>query len=253
MKICIATPMYGGNSKSVYTACINQLTGSLASKGHSVTFVSIGNESLITRARNTLVHIFLKSDADALLFIDSDHGFAVDDVIKMIESRKDVIGAIYPMKSINWENVRKAALAGVKTEDLHLYSGNFAVNFLETDQTFKSNEPFKVRDIGTGMLYINRSVFKKLEPICRKYKNNSPSADVQMGEEIIEYFPTFITDEPESILLSEDYAFCHLWRSLGNDVYAAPWVRITHSGDYNFSGHFLKTLEIQQQTTKSNP
>jgi hypothetical protein len=250
MKICIATPMYGGNSKSVYTACINQLTGALTSRGHSVTFVSIGNESLITRARNTLVHIFLKSDANALLFIDSDHGFSIDDVIKMIESGKDVIGAIYPMKSINWENVSKAALAGVKTEDLHLYSGNFAVNFLQEDQTFKGNEPFKVRDIGTGMLYINRGVFKKLEPICKKYRNNSPSADVEMGEEIVEYFPTLITDEPERVLLSEDYAFCHLWRSLGNDVYAAPWVRITHSGDYNFSGHFLKTLEIQQKPTE---
>jgi hypothetical protein len=249
MKICIATPMYGGNSKNVYTACLNQLTGTLASKGHSITYVSIGNESLITRARNTLAHIFLKSDSDALLFIDSDHGFSIDDVVKMIESRKDVIGAIYPMKSINWDNVRRAALAGVSTEELHLYSGNFAVNFLQDNQTFKGNEPFKVRDIGTGMLFISRRAFKQLEPICKKYKNNSPSADVEMGEEMIEYFPTLITDEPENVLLSEDYAFCHLWRSLGNDVYAAPWVRITHSGDYNFSGHFLKTLEIQQQAS----
>lgn len=243
--------MYGGNSKNVYTACLNQLTGELSSKGYSITYVSVGNESLITRARNTLAHIFLKSDADALLFIDSDHGFSIDDVIKMIESGKDVIGAVYPMKSINWDNVRRAALAGVSAEELHLYSGNFAVNFLEENQTFKGNEPFKVRDVGTGMLYISRKAFKELESVCKKYKNNSPSADVQMGEEIIEYFPTLITDEPESVLLSEDYAFCHLWRSLGNDVYAAPWVRITHSGDYNFSGHLLKTLEIQQQA--NNP
>jgi hypothetical protein len=253
MKICIATPMYGGNSKSVYTACLNQLTGALTSKGHSVTFTSIGNESLITRARNTLVHLFLKGDADALLFIDADHGFVIEDVIKMIESRKDVIGAIYPMKSINWENVRQAALAGISTEELHLYSGNFALNFLSEVQTFKANEPFKVRDIGTGMLFINRKVFKEMKSVCKVYKNNSPSSDIEMGEEIVEYFPTLITDEPESILLSEDYAFCHLWRSLGNDVYAAPWVRITHFGEYNFSGHFLKTLEIQNQISASAP
>jgi hypothetical protein len=253
MKICIATPMYGGNSKSVYTACYNQLTSTLTSKGYHVTFVSIGNESLITRARNTLVHLFLKSDADALLFIDSDHGFVIDDVVRMIESGKDVIGAIYPMKSINWDNVRKAALAGVETENLHLYSGNFALNFLPEVQTFKANEPFKVRDIGTGMLYINRKVFKEMKSVCKTYRNNSPSPDIEMGEEMVEYFPTLITDAPESILLSEDYAFCHLWRSLGNDVYAAPWVRITHSGEHNFSGHFLKTLEIQNQMSTPQP
>lgn len=245
--------MYGGNAKSVYTACYNQLTAALNSKGHSVTYISMGNESLITRARNTLVHLFLKGDADALLFIDSDHGFVVEDVIKMIESGKDVIGAIYPMKSINWQNVHKAALAGVEPENLHLYSGNFALNFLPEVQTFKANEPFKVRDVGTGLLYISRKVFKEMKPICKVYRNNSPSSDIEMGEEIVEYFPTLITDAPESILLSEDYAFCHMWRSLGNDVYAAPWVRITHSGEYNFSGYFLKTLEIQNQMSTPQP
>jgi hypothetical protein len=248
MKICIATPMYGGNSKNVYVSCLNQLVITLTSRGHSVMHTSIGNESLITRARNTLAHLFLKGDADALLFIDSDHGFVVEDIVKMVESGKDVIGAIYPMKSINWENVRLAALAG--KENLELYSGNFAINFLSDTQTFKGDEPFKVRDIGTGMLFISRKAFKELKSVCKIYKNNSPNPDIEMGEEIVEYFPTMITDAPESILLSEDYAFCHLWRSLGNDVYAAPWVRITHSGEYNFSGNFLKTLEIQNQITE---
>ena len=239
--------MYGGNSKSVYVSCLTQLTGLLNQSGHQVNLMSITNESLITRARNTLAHMFIKSDADALLFIDGDHGWVSEDIVKMVNSGKDLIGAIYPMKSINWDNVRKAALAG--RENLELYSGNFAVNFLADSQTFKADEPFKVRDVGTGMMFIRRNVFEEMakSDLVNKYKNNSPSVDIEMGEEITEYFTTYITPEPESILLSEDYAFCDIWRKLGHDAWAAPWVRITHAGEYNFPGYFLNTLEIQGQ------
>lgn len=245
MKICIATPMYGGNAKSVYVACVTELSMKLAKAGHTSYQVSMTNESLITRARNTLAHEFINSDADALLFVDGDHGFNSDDVLKMIESGKDVIGAIYPMKSINWENVRKAALAG--RENLEVYSGFFALNFLAESQTFKGDEPFKVRDIGTGMLFITRDAFEKVRPIARTYKNNAGHHSIEQGEVITEFFPTLITDEPEAVLLSEDYAFCHMYRQVGGDIYAAPWVRITHAGEYNFSGNFLASLEIQGQ------
>ena len=244
--------MYGGNSKSVYVSCLTNLTGELSKAGHTVNIMSITNESLITRARNTLAHMFMKSDADALLFIDSDHGFVAEDIVRMVNSGKDLIGAIYPMKSINWDNVRKAALAG--KENLELYSGNFAVNFLADSQTFKADEPFKVRDVGTGMMFIRRNVFEEMakSDLVNKYKNNSPSVEIPMGEEIDEYFTTYITPEPEAILLSEDYAFCDIWRKLGHDAWAAPWVRITHAGEFNFPGYFLSTLEIQGQI-EGNP
>lgn len=241
MKICIATPMYGGNAKSVFIASLTLLTRALTERGHSVSQINLTNESLITRARNTLAHIFLQSDDDALLFIDGDHSFVAEDIIKMVESGKDLIGAIYPMKSINWANVRKAALLG--KENLERYSGVFAVNMLKNDtQSFSSVEPFKVMDIGTGMMFISRKVFNELEPICPKYVSNSYGGSIPFGEVITEYFTTSINEH--RILLSEDYAFCHMWRGLGNDVWAAPWVRITHAGDYNFSGSFLGNVEL---------
>jgi hypothetical protein len=249
VKICIATPMYGGNAKSVYVSCLTDLAQRLGAAGHSSYQISITNESLITRARNTLVHDFLKSDADALLFVDGDHGFNSDDIVKMVNSGKDVIGAIYPMKAINWENVRKAALAG--KENLELYSGFFAINFLPESQSFKGDEPFKVRDVGTGMLFIHRRAFEQIKPLVKIYKNNAMHGGIAMGEEIYEFFPTMITPEPESVLLSEDYAFCQIYRDSGGDVYAAPWVRISHAGEHNFAGNFLATLEIQGQAQKA--
>jgi hypothetical protein len=240
MKIRIATPMYGGNAKSVYITSTTNLVNELARAGHTVEQMSLTNESLITRARNTAAHSFLESDCDALLFIDSDHGFNAPDILKMVTSGKDLIGAIYPMKGINWDGVRRAALAG--KENLELYSGIFAVNVLNESQTFQAHQPIKVLDIGTGMMFITRRVFELLKPVCKSYINNSYTNIIPFGARVVEYFTTTITDK--EILLSEDYAFCAMWRSIGQDVWAAPWVKITHAGDYEFAGSFLHGLQL---------
>lgn len=240
MKLFIATPMYGGIAKNNYTISLQNLIVKLSQAGHSVTTTTVGNESLITRARNTLAHKFIKSDFDALLFIDADHGWNADDVLRMVESGKDFIGAIYPMKGINWENVALAARIG--KENLESYSGFFAINLLQEEQHFNINEPFKVKDIGTGMLFLTRKVFEDLKPHCKQYKNNNVgNSGIDFGEMVTEYFTTMIEDE---ILLSEDYALCRMWQRIGGEVWSAPWVRITHSGDYNFSGQFANMLEI---------
>jgi hypothetical protein len=241
MKIYISTPMYGGMAKNSYTISLQNLIVTLSRAGHTIMTSTIGNESLITRARNTLAHKFMETDFEALLFIDSDHGWDANDVLRMIESGKDFIGAIYPMKGINWENVRLAAQLG--KEDLDKYSGHFAINLLKGPQTFNPNEPFKVQDIGTGMLFLTRKVFEDLKPHCKQYKNNNVGdTGIQFHDMITEYFTTTIDEN--SILLSEDYAFCRMWQGIGGEVWAAPWVQITHSGDYSFSGQFSKTVEL---------
>ncbi len=250
-KLCIATPMYGGNAKSAYTTSVANLIHELAQRGWSVAQIHIGNESLITRARNSLVHNFLALEGYAgLLFIDSDHGFNSKEVADMVESGKDLIGGIYPMKGINWAAVRKAALLG--KEDLEAYSGQFAINLLDEPQDFNYRQPFKVRDIGTGMMYISRKVFEELAPVCKTYKANGLGQEVAIGQDVVEYFTTMIDED--GILLSEDYAFCKMWRDQGNDVWAAPWVRLTHIGDYTFKGSFAHTLELaQEQISEPDP
>ncbi len=244
MKIFIATPMYGGIAKNNYTISLQNLIIKLSQAGHMVSTTTVGNESLITRARNTLTHKFIKSDFDALLFIDADHGWNADDIVKMVESGKDFIGAIYPMKGINWENVKLAAQ--LNKPNLEAYSGHFAINFLDEQQKFYPDQPLKVKDIGTGMLFLTRKVFETVEPHCKKYKNNNVgNTGIDFGEMITEYFTTFIDEN--DILLSEDYALCRMWQNQGGEVWAAPWVRITHSGDYTFSGQFVNMVEINQE------
>jgi hypothetical protein len=238
MHLHIATPMYGGNCKGIYLEGLMALTFELAKKGYQISFSKIYNESLITRARNNLVYEFEKSGADALLFIDADEGFNHLDVIQMIESDKDVIGAVYPMKNINWESVRKAALAG--KENLADYSGFFALNLLPEEITFKITDPVPVTEVGTGMLFIKKEVFELMKPHCGQYMLNTSTGAFDKAQMVTEYFTTDITED--GILLSEDYYFCRKYRELGGTVYAAPWVKIVHAGEYIFNGNFANQV-----------
>ena len=247
MHLHIATPMYGGNCKGIYHDSMISLVFELAKKGYQISFSKVYNESLVTRARNNLVYEFEKSGADALLFIDADEGFNNLDVIQMIESGKDVIGAIYPMKNINWNDVAKAAKED--REDLHLYSGFFAMNLLPGETTFKLNEPVPVTEVGTGMLFISRSAFELMKPHCGSYMLNTATGAFDPNQMVTEYFKTDITDN--GILLSEDYWFCRKYRELGGEVFAAPWVRITHAGEYIFNGSFAASMMLNANITQA--
>lgn len=246
MHVRIATPMYGGNCKGIYLDSLLNLVFALLGNKHQVSFSKVYNESLITRARNNLVYEFLDSDADVMLFIDADEGFDAQEVLKMIESGKDLIGGVYPMKNINWDQVRNAALSG--QQNLADFSGYFAVNILPGEQQIDLSKPTPVLQVGTGMMFITRKVFEVMQPHCESYALNLSDGSFALEKRVYEFFKTGINED--GILLSEDYYFCDKWRELGGTVYAAPWVNIIHAGDYQFSGKFSQDLLFKDYMAK---
>lgn len=248
MKIFIATPMYGGMCTGQYTNSLLELVGTLQNAGYSVMYGKTYNESLITRARNTLVQEFLNSDCTHLLFIDADHGFKSNEILKMVRSDVGVIGAIYPMKSINWPRVYSAIQSGIPIEELEKYTGYFSAN-LKSDEnqsvTIVLDKPLQVDNVATGMMLIKREVFERMIPTTGTYAGAGASGHIEFGNNHYEFFKTEVDDN--GVLLSEDYYFCKKWEELGEKVYAAPWVQITHFGSYEFSGSFAKSIILQSK------
>jgi hypothetical protein len=253
MKIFIATPMYGGMCTGEYTQGLLDLINTLHSAGHSALYGKTYNESLITRARNTLVNEFLNTDSDYLLFIDADQGFKSHEILKMIESDVELIGAIYPMKSINWPRVLSAIDYGINVKELEKYTGYFSAN-LKTDEdqsvTIVIDKPLQVDNVATGMMLIKREVFEKMIPTTETYAGAASTGEIDFSKKHYDFFKTEIDEK--GILLSEDYYFCKKWEKLGGKVYAAPWVQITHFGSYEFSGSFAKSIILQSRIEDSN-
>ena len=241
-KILLCTPMYGGACMGAYAQGILNTPGVLAQHNIDVVFSFMYNESLITRARNSLTQAFLKSDATHLMFIDADINFNPADIAAMVQADKDVIGGIYPKKEINWVSVRAAIKNGVPDAELKYYTGSFVVNLANGagQVTVRVDEPVEIMNAGTGFLLIKRQVFEDLKPITPTYTNDVHDLGntLQSHETIYSFFDTSIEDESNR-LLSEDYHFCSQYRSIGGKIYAAPWAVLSHIGTYEFSGRLI--------------
>lgn len=272
-KIFVATPMYGGMANGLYVKSCLDLQGICAQYGIEIRFSFLFNESLITRARNYLVDEFLRSGYTHLLFIDSDINFYPQDVLALLALDKDVIGAPYPKKTINWRNIAQALIQdpAVNPGELEKLAGDYVFNPVPGTQQFKVNEPLEVMEIGTGYMMVKREVFdvfKDKYPHLN-YKpdhvgqanfdgsryihayfdtvidNNFTYQDVHdlmeraaKGENVSEGFKKLIDLEKNAShrYLSEDYMFCQYWRKIGGKIWLCPWMKTQHVGTYAFTG-----------------
>lgn len=231
MKIMVGTPMYGGSCTSDYTESILKLNTELNKMGHSIYPGFLSNESLIQRGRNTIAYHFLNSDADYLLFIDADIYFRTEDVLRMIASRKELIIGPVPLKGFNWENIKNAALQDKK--ELANYSGIFNIVNLPNVYMKNENEPFEIAHGGCALMLIHRSVLDQLKPYTDYYVNGG--ATIANNKKVYNFFRVEI-EKNSKLLLSEDYFFCHSYRTIGGKVWCAPWCQTGHLGSYQFNG-----------------
>ena len=238
----IATPMYGGQCSGLYVQGLLLTMQRLQQLGVGVSWCQITNEALITRARNELVRLFLASGDDVLVFIDADHGFDGDAIPTLIAGGHDIACGICPKKEVNWDSVRRAAMAG-RIDELADHAGSFVVNPLGTGPAVPDAQGFiEIRHGGTGVMAIRRRVFETMAPHVPRYR---PSAqrDVATGAwihpPVSEFFATSIDEH--GVLLSEDYHFCEAWRRLGGQVFAQPFLRFTHVGPHVFAGDISKS------------
>ena len=239
----VATPMYGGMCAGYYTQAMLLLQKQAEERGITLSFSFMFNESLITRARNSLAHGFLSTKATHLMFIDADIKFEPEHIFPMIEANKDIICGIYPKKEINWQSVRDAIGRGVKNEDLKQHTGSFVVNLVnyEGSVTIPANEPIEIWNGGTGFMLIKREVFEHLKGKVPTYTNDMNDLGGFLKANVIDEFFTTSIEEGTNRLLSEDYHFCQEWRKHGGKVYAAPWVQLSHIGTYAFDGKLLQS------------
>jgi hypothetical protein len=247
-KLFVATPMYGGMAHGLYIKSSLDLQNIMNKYGIETKFSFLFNESLITRARNYLVDEFLRTDCTHMLFIDSDINYTAQDVVALMALDKDVIGAPYPKKAINWENVAKAARQhpDLEPHELEKLVGQYVFNPVKGTKSFSVTEPLEVLEIGTGFMMIKREVFSKIKEAFPNihYKPDHVGQKNFDGTRYIHaYFDTVI-DYKDSIIgggsdryLSEDYMFCQMWRKIGGQIYLCPWMKTQHVGTYAFTGN----------------
>jgi hypothetical protein len=208
-RVHICMPCYGGMlNESTFMSFI-KWANTCKQLNIDWTVETLVNESLISRGRNTLTAKFLHNkESTHLMFIDSDIGWEPWHLLAMLNRKVDVIGGLYPMKSlpIKW---CVNGFDGADTGPDHLQ---------------------EVSKTGTGFLLIKREVFEKLDahPAVKPFAN-----DIGLPAELNSYMKTYFdTAVREGRYYSEDWTFCENWRDLGGKVWVDKRILLRHSGHY---------------------
>jgi hypothetical protein len=222
-RVHIAMPCYGGMlTESTFMSFI-KWANTARQLGIDWTLETMVNESLISRARNTLTAKFLDMPtATHLFFVDADIGWEPWHLLVLLNRDVDVIGGLYPMKTmpIKW-----------------------VVNGFDGAET-GSDGLQEVSKAGTGFLLMKKHVFEKLNkhPAVKQYKNDI-GLDPRFDQHLKTYFDTAVR---QNRYYSEDWTFCENWRDLGGKIYVDKRVLLRHSGSYVFctenQEHLLKTI-----------
>ena len=210
-RVHICMPCYGGMlTESTFMSYI-KWANAARQLGLDWTMETMTNESLISRARNTLTAKFLHNkDSTHLMFVDADIGWEPWHLLVMLNRDVDVIGGLYPMKSlpVKW-----------------------CVNGFEGAEEGPDGLQ-EVSKTGTGFMLIKRGVFEKLNahPATKPFMN-----DIGLPTELNPYMKTYFdTAVRENRYYSEDWTFCENWRDLGGKVWIDKRVLLRHTGTYTF-------------------
>jgi len=204
--ILVGTPAYNG---MVHTDYVHSLLG-FTQAGIRFGFLSIGGESLITRARNSILARFHRMpEFSHLLFLDGDVYLGGEDLKKLLVHNRDVIGAPVPLKTLE------------EGKPVYNISGSLG----EVDGLAR------VERLGTAAMLLSRNAVDELviDAIAdgRVYNPNPHARGLGDPEEVYDVFQVGVRDGE---YLSEDFWVCQRLRELGFDVFVDTSIRTRHHG-----------------------
>jgi hypothetical protein len=213
----IGIPAYDGKLNIKTAFALAQLMPKAMSLGVSVILSDLSNCSIITMARNALVHEFLKTDATDLLFIDSDVIVSPDDILRLMAQSggKDITAGMYPRRAKDEKFFA----------DLHYTdSGD-----LEFDGSL-----MRVKRAPTGFMLIQRHVLEQMV-----FAHPEWTYEKSPTENMSAVFDFAIVDGK---YVGEDYLFCDRATKMGFTVHIDVDISLPHIGPNEFTRNFREDV-----------
>jgi len=206
MNILIGTPAYGGMVHIDYLNSIIDMTR----LGLPTTVMSLGNESLITRGRNTIISYFYHmKDFTHLFFLDADIKIGGEDVVRLMKHEKDVIGAKVPLKGFDTKGNPQYNIYGYHN---------------------RPGELVEVERLGNAVMILSRKAVEALVEGVDTY-TRAPMFGFS-GE--TKMFDVFKCGVENGEYLSEDYWVCKRLMEKGFKIYVDLAITTGHAGTHRF-------------------
>ena len=219
VNLFIGTPCYNSMVHSDYLHSII----SYHEKGLPFSVMTIGNESLITRGRNTVLSYFHKLEQFThLVFIDADIFLSADDLVKLLSHEKDVIGAPVPLKGFDEK-------------------GNHVTNIGSVIKDY-GNGLVTTEKLGNAVMILSRRAVNALVGFAKANKDVYYGNPLSRGDSIddalmYDVFKVGVLNKNFSEAgdyLSEDYYVCETLRKAGFEVFVDTTCKVRHNGMFTF-------------------
>lgn len=153
-------------------------------------------------SRNAAVVAAIKNKSTHLMFIDADQTFPPDGVKRLLEQKKQIIGANYNQRSMPL----------ISTVKMMNDKGEMIGQQGSLQKIPLPDKTFKAYAIGTGFMLLDLSIFKKIK---------KPWFNTEVW---------FEGEEPK--YKTEDIYFCENARKAGYDIWCDPTIKVGHIGEY---------------------
>ena len=230
----ICTPVHSDVSIHYMKACLDLQKECILNK-IKITF-QLMKSSLVTQGRNLCASAFMNSDAEYMLFIDSDVEFTTRSVMRLMKSPHDVALIPYPIKQKTDAKFRKD-FETRPDDDINTMGHLFPIEIPDTKDIRPVDGYIEVIKGPTGMMMIKKSVFEKLK---EHYKELVIKQKTLMNGELIDrpnyynFFDTYWSPSKKTYM-GEDFYFCQLWRAIGGKIFALCDEEISHIGEYKYT------------------
>ena len=180
---------------------------------------------LIHQARNYLTSVFLTTQYQYMLFVDSDVEFEPEAVVRMIVAKKNIVCTPYRVKSPDLDKPTYP-VEFKNPKDILVLAGGLV----------------EIEAGPTGLMLIDRKVFEKIiknHPDL-KIKNKAVPAPGASHEFYYNFFDFGFID---GYAMGEDVSFCKLARSNDFKIYANIESPTGHHGSFAWKGTFGKSMK----------
>jgi hypothetical protein len=233
--VYIGTPCFGGQVATGYMMSMLKLMQCTDRFGFSISINLLGRDSLITRARNTLISQFLITpEATHFMFIDSDLSFEPELINRMLKFDEDIVAGMYPAKALRWNPPTQLK----NREPLETATLQYVGQFCEGAERERRGPFVTAVYCATGFMLMKRSVIERMVtayPECAYTSDHVYTLNKTSGRSYA-LFECMI-DQVTGQYLSEDFGFCRRWRLIGGKIWLDAEGALTHTGAYDFVGN----------------
>lgn len=249
----LASAFYEVKAFAPYIISLKNTFEALNGMGLKYTYLQVCGDSYVARAKNSIVHEFLKSDYTHLMIIDSDHTWDLEGFLKLLRASMkgyEVVAGLYPCKNCwdfygGWarEDQKTGMLLGKEEGDMRLLEmggvpGGFLVYSREAfERTRYLLDNYRSPETNENILEVFKSGTEfDLEP------KNRDDLETMTKEELIDWVIANQQGGRIGHHTGEDIWFQVMYKRAGGQLWCEPDIDMGHIGIKEWKGNYQNHL-----------